>query len=47
MEISKFQHYAQIEMGMHKEHIYEYFHFIRSNQDLLDQIQELSKKLQK
>ncbi|CAM4821404.1 unnamed protein product [Rotaria magnacalcarata] len=45
-EVRKFQHYAQVEMTMHKEHFYEFMRFVRHQSDLLNEIQEIAKEMQ-
>lgn len=44
-EIRLFQHQLQIKLTMHKEHLYEYLHFIRRNPCQLHQIEQIAQEL--
>ncbi|CAF4183329.1 unnamed protein product [Rotaria magnacalcarata] len=45
IEIRRFQHSAQIQLTMHKEHLYEFLRFIRRRPDLLSQIQKTAEEV--
>ncbi len=45
LEIRRFQHLAQVQLGMHKEHLYEFMHFIRGSPDILRGLQQTAKQL--
>jgi len=44
-EIRKFQRKCQIELCMHREHLYEYFRFIRHNSNLLNNVKKAADDL--
>jgi uncharacterized protein YacL (UPF0231 family) len=45
LEIREFQHFVQVKMSMHKEHLYDYFRYIRRDSRLLNELQELAKAI--
>ncbi len=44
-EVRRFQLYAQIELVMHKENLYEFLHYIRRNSILLDDIKQTANNI--
>ena len=45
LEIRQFQHLAQVKLIMYKEHLYEFFHFIRRHTNLLNEIQQIANQV--